>query len=109
TPERARLLGMLDDELLLRAARFVRALQVVARIDVIELVADRRRVERHSVAGLEQPVAEVDVLSAEQAVAGEARVETAEGVEERARDRALPGEQVVGADLGAGRAQALSA
>jgi hypothetical protein len=51
---------------------------------VVVLVADRRRIEHDPVPGLQEPVAEVDVLAFEETFPGEARVESAQLVEEPA-------------------------
>src|SRR5439155_16653454 len=109
SPEALRLLGMLDDQLLLRAPGLVCPPQVLARVDVVVLVANGGRVEHDTEAFLEEAVAEVDVLAPVEPVAREGRVEAPEALEGRARDRALTRHQVFPPDLRPRRGQPLSA
>src|SRR5262249_6169 len=104
-----RLLWMLDGKLVFSASGFVTPAQVVGRVDVVVLVADRARVERDPEPRRPHAVSEIDVLAAEQPVPGEADVEAAESFEHASDDRALAGEEVVHGDLGVRSGEALPA
>src|SRR5204862_3994648 len=97
--EAVRELGVLDEQLLACAPCLEGAAQVLGRIDVVVLVADRGGIEDQPQAVLHDAVAEVDVLAAEEPVAREARVEPADALVRPAGDRHLTAQEVVEPDL----------
>ena len=98
---------MLREQLPVGAAGLAGPIQVRRRNDVVVLVGERGGIEDDPVASLQQPVAEVEVLPAEQPFAGEADVEAARRFVGAARNRHLAGQEVGDPDFGARGGEAL--